>query len=65
MIKNLLYKTCPTCKGKGYQGVSPASIEDASTVETNSSVSARTEGAITLCVTCLGTGAIKINKEKE
>ena len=65
MIKDLLYKQCPTCKGKGYQGVSPASIEDASTVETNSSVSARTEGAITLCVTCLGTGAIKINKEKE
>lgn len=42
MIKALLYKQCPTCKGKGY------------TVE-----------RVTLCVTCLGTGAIKINKEKE
>jgi len=54
MIKALLYKQCPTCKGKGY------TVED----------------RITLCVTCLGSGAIrseaantsgvvKINKEKE
>lgn len=52
-IKDLLYKQCPACKGKGY------------TVEPNSSEAARTSGAITLCVTCLGTGAIKNHKEEK